>query len=159
MYGGNISDVFFVCGTTNVVITSSLYFFCHINFLSVEWRTLLYRCMGTQYIRCRIIGLWNDECCYTGVWGQYTRWWDFSSAEWRMLLYRCMGGNISDAGLLVCGTTNVVITGSLYFFCHINFWRKLLYRCMGTQYIRCRIIGLWNNERCYNRLALLLLSY
>ena len=31
----------------------------------------------------------------------------------------------------------------------------LLYRCMGTQYIRCRIIGLWNNERCYNWFALI----
>ena len=34
---------FFVCGMTNAVY-------------------------GGQYIRCRIIGLWTNECCYTDVW-------------------------------------------------------------------------------------------
>ena len=38
---------FFVCGTTNVVI--QMY-------------------MG-QYIRCKIIGLWNGDRCYIGIWG------------------------------------------------------------------------------------------
>ena len=52
---------------------------------------LLYRCMGANILNAEIIGLWNNECCYTDVWGH----------------------NISDAGLLVCGITNVVITGSL----------------------------------------------
>ena len=53
----------------------------------------------------------------------------------RNILLQVSRGNISDAGLLVCGITNVVITGSLYFFCHINFSSvergPLLYRYMG----------------------------
>ena len=52
--------------------------------------------------------------------------------EMTNIVIQVYGGNISDAGLLVCGTTNVVITGSLYFFCHINFSsverEPLLYR-------------------------------
>lgn len=38
----------------------------------------------------------------------------------RNILLQVSRGNISDAGLLVCGITNVVITSWLYFFCHIN---------------------------------------
>ena len=70
---------------------------------------LLYRCIWCN-ISDVFFRLRNNERCYTDVWGH----------------------NISDAGLLVCGTTNVVITGSLYFFCHINFSsverEPLLYR-------------------------------
>ena len=43
----NIPDVFFICGMTNAVI----------------------QVYGGQYIRCRIIGLWNGDRCYIGIWG------------------------------------------------------------------------------------------
>ena len=59
--------------------------------LVCEMTNVVIQAYGGNIPDDEIFRLWNNECCYTDVWGH----------------------NISDAGLLVCEMTNIVITSSL----------------------------------------------
>ena len=91
---------------------------------------LLYRCMGDNISDAEIIGLWNGDRCYIGIWGDIPNvffhlrnneccYTDVYGAIYQMRFFVCGMTNVIIQAygdtiyqmqrLLVCGTTNVVI--------------------------------------------------